>query len=281
MTKAKVISFINMKGGVGKTTLCISVAEYLANFLEKRVLIIDVDPQFNATQSLMGNFNRVDEYMDEIVGNKKTIRELFKNITSVYEKNTDLKADEIIVELNKNLHIICGDINLIFDGESRDPSRNRRIKKFINHNNLREHYDFIFIDCPPTISFFTDSAIIASDYFIIPAKIDRYSQLGTASLMSIINRLISDEELGIKPLGIIYTMIDGLMENLTQKTKEIKELFEEEESIKGIYIFKSYMQDVTDLKVGKQGNIASKYQKSYKDIKNICEEIIEKVEEGL
>ena len=56
-----VISFINMKGGVGKTTLCVDIAEYLANFMDKKVLIIDIDPQFNATQSILSKYDRVKE----------------------------------------------------------------------------------------------------------------------------------------------------------------------------------------------------------------------------
>lgn len=60
---APVISFINMKGGVGKTTLCVGIAEFLANHMGRKVLVIDIDPQFNATQSLMGHYDRVEEYM--------------------------------------------------------------------------------------------------------------------------------------------------------------------------------------------------------------------------
>ena len=59
----KVVSFINMKGGVGKTTLCIGIGEYLANYLNKKILFIDLDPQFNATQTLVNEFNLEDEYI--------------------------------------------------------------------------------------------------------------------------------------------------------------------------------------------------------------------------
>ncbi|HIF9162573.1 TPA: ParA family protein, partial [Photobacterium damselae] len=63
---APVVSFINMKGGVGKTTLCISVADYLANTLGKSVLVIDIDPQFNATQSFLNKYDLIEKYLTEL-----------------------------------------------------------------------------------------------------------------------------------------------------------------------------------------------------------------------
>ncbi len=84
---APVISFINMKGGVGKTTLCVGMGEYLANYLQKKILVIDIDPQFNATQSLMGHYSRVDEYLETIQPANKTIRKIF-------ELPNSLMADE-------------------------------------------------------------------------------------------------------------------------------------------------------------------------------------------
>ncbi|MDQ9182328.1 ParA family protein [Cronobacter sakazakii] len=78
---ASVISFINMKGGVGKTTLCVGIAEYLANYMHKNVLVIDIDPQFNATQSILNQYNRVDEYIEKLQPNKKNDS---KNIRNTY-----------------------------------------------------------------------------------------------------------------------------------------------------------------------------------------------------
>ncbi|WP_268875007.1 ParA family protein [Photobacterium kishitanii] len=68
---ASVISFINMKGGVGKTTLCVGVADFLATNFDKSILVIDIDPQFNATQSILNKHNLIDSYLTELKPNKK------------------------------------------------------------------------------------------------------------------------------------------------------------------------------------------------------------------
>lgn len=271
-----VISFINMKGGVGKTTLCIGVGEYFANTLNKKVLIIDLDPQFNATQSLLDKYNQVDNYLSNY-RHTKTVRQIFATTTDVYKTNTVVKSDEIIHEFSENLDVILGDINIIFDNNTMDNTRFKRVKKFISENKLKEVYDYIFIDCPPTISLYTDSAIIASDYYLVPIRIDQYSILGITNLLTVINNLKYDEELGIKPLGIIYTNIEN---NLTQKTQSIKDNFELEPGIRDLYFFKSVLSEVRDLKVGNQGNIASHYKKSREDIHRICLEIESLLKEG-
>jgi chromosome partitioning protein len=104
-----------MEGGVGKTTLCVGIGEYLANYLEKRVLIIDIDPQFNATQSILSKYKRVAEYLEDHLVNTKTIRRIFETKTSLVGKVQPANPEEIIVSLSQNLAMIFGDINTIFD----------------------------------------------------------------------------------------------------------------------------------------------------------------------
>ncbi len=271
----KVLSFINMKGGVGKTTLCIGVGEYFANFLSKKVLIIDLDPQFNATQSLLDKYNKVDDYLNDF-RHSKTVRQIFATTTDVYKANTVVDSDKIIHTFSENLDMVLGDINIIFDNNTMDNTRFKRVKKFISENNLKEKYDYILIDCPPTISLYTDSAIIASDYYLVPIKIDQYSILGITNLLTVINNLKYDEDLNIKPLGIIYTNVE---KKLTQKTQAIKDNFENEPGISDLHFFVSQLSEVRDLKVGNQGNIASHYKKSKEDIRQICLEIETQLEE--
>lgn len=110
---ASVISFINMKGGVGKTTLCVGIAEFMANYLGKRVLVIDVDPQFNATQSLLGHYGRVDEYLDQLQTNKITIRRIFEVPTSIMDTAQAIRPVDVITKVSDNLDVILGDINII------------------------------------------------------------------------------------------------------------------------------------------------------------------------
>lgn len=272
----KVISFINMKGGVGKTTLCIGIGEYLAHFMGKKILFIDLDPQFNTTQSLLNEFNLEDKYLnDYTTGNENnTVKRLFGSQTSLAEKFTMPQKNDIILELDRSMHLIQGTIDLILVESDKDGTKARVIRKFIKECKLKEEYDFIFIDCPPTITVYTDAALLASDYYLVPNRIDRYSILGIKLLKQVIDRLIDNEELDIKPLGIVYTMID----NPGPKTESLKRTFENSGIVKDIGIFQKFIRYYQNLQVGMQGNISSKYEKSKKDIKNISEEFLRRIE---
>jgi chromosome partitioning protein len=274
--KGKVVSFINMKGGVGKTTLCIGIGEYLANYYKKKILFIDLDPQFNATQSLVNEYDLEDEYLSNYSqgNNAKTVMRLFETQTTIAKKIDLPEPKDVLVKLNENMDLLPGTINLILVETDKDGSKAKKVNKFIQKNRLREKYDFIFIDCPPTISVYTDAALIASDLYLVPIRIDRYSILGIKLLKQVIDRLDDNENIGIKPLGIVYTMI----KEMTQKTKQLKETFESDTIVQEIGMFSNMTSQVNDLLVGYQGNIASKYKKSREDIKLICEEFLKRVE---
>lgn len=266
---APVISFINMKGGVGKTTLCISIGEYLANFQDKKVLIIDIDPQFNATQSFMGKLDKIEEYL-QIVRDKRTIKKLFEVNASIYEEDHILRKEEVIYNVYPKLDIIPGDINIMFEHNTVDNTRLIRIRNFIEDQKLRDIYDYIFIDCPPTISMYTEASIMSSTHYLMPMKIDQYSVLGATNLLSIINKLAKDQRLSISPLGVIYTDTN---KRPTKKTKVIKTSIETEKGIRDLYFFKSQFFKNRDLQVGQQFNFASSYVPSREAISNICLEL--------
>lgn len=271
---AKIVSFINMKGGVGKTTLCLGIGEYLSkeDTHNKKVLYIDMDPQFNTTQTLMNEYDLEEKYLREYY-KTKNVRKIFETPTTISERPNLPKSDDIIVKLDSNIHIIPGTINLIFEDTNRD-NKIRRLKKFIKDNNLRKDYDFIFIDCPPTISLYTDASLMASDYYLVPNRIDRYSILGIKLLKQVIDRLENDQDLEISALGIVYTMVG----DDTYKTSLLKKAFEDSEIVKEIGLFKGQARYVRDLLVGLQGNIASKYKNSREDIENICKEFLERID---
>lgn len=270
-----VISFINMKGGVGKTTLCVGIGEYLANHLEKKTLIIDIDPQFNATQSILSKYNRVQEYLDDHLVNTKTIRRIFETKSSLAGKVEPANPDEIIIEMSAKLDMIFGDINTIFDIE-QPAARLHKLKRFIADNNLKNKYDYIFIDSPPTISLFTDAALVASDYYLVPVKLDHYSILGATSLLSVIGNIKDTyDHKTIKNLGFVYT---NTVSPPSQKTRAMQQLFESTEPFNDLFFFRNRLSFAQDLMVGKQGNIASSYKISRQDIRSICNEFIARVE---
>jgi len=263
-----------MKGGVGKTTLCVGIAEYLANTMGKKVLVVDIDPQFNATQSILNKYGRVEEYLSSLQTEKKTIRKIFETPSSLVDHAKTPSFDDVVTIIDENLHMILGDINIIFD-TTQEGIRIFKLNRFINDNKLKDKYDFIFIDSPPTISLFTDAALIASNYYLVPVKIDHYSILGATSLISVISNLKHNHNPDIENLGFIYTNTDS---EITDKTAEIKNKFESTEPFSDLYFFENKLSFVRDLMVGKKGNIPSNYRKSRKEIGHICKEFIDRIE---
>ncbi|GEM_PF-322219 len=306
--EGKVISFINMKGGVGKTTLSIGIADYLARQQGKRVLIIDADPQFNCTQSLLQAYkaklqNKISEiiddmesdfdpkkiideiderteeenfYTEEVLAHGKTIYKLFQPQLDMASKYKLPKSEDLIINLIDTFDILCGDLNLVLANKSSDYSLVKRLKNFIEDNDLRSTYDYIFIDCPPTLTIYTDSALMASDYYVIPNRIDRYSIIGIDSLQKAVGNLIEEERIPLKCLGIIYTMVN---KNLAVKQQKIKDDFESKKAVNDLEIFNSTSSVVNHIQYGLSGTIPTRYKSSYQDIEAISMELVEKIKE--
>ncbi|MYY55183.1 AAA family ATPase [Lactobacillus salivarius] len=244
--EGKVISFINMKGGVGKTTLTINIANYLANKENKKILIIDLDPQFNATQALLlkqeknklsNNINKQDE--DEVefkaeVSSAEQYKKLSKNGKTAFQifyrtvitKNTQ---KDIIYEFSENISFVPGDLELSSVVAGDTASKVGLIDKFIKINNLKEKFDFILIDCPPTWSILTHSALYASKYYLIPSKLDFYSSIGINSLQNKISEKLTNDcmyqETSRKlfNLGIVFSMTTNLQSEKRLRETVIKD----------------------------------------------------------
>lgn len=220
----KVISFMNMKGGVCKTTLCANIANTLAVNFKKRVLVIDMDPQFNATQYILGITQKdYMEYYKKVKDEEKTIYHLFKDsksnekiseqpqkVKSLFNSNNVEESylrNNYIINIKEKFDMIVGDIDLIELQIIQKDSVSKRLTKYINFNKLRDEYEYILIDCPPTYSFFFISSYLASDTYIIPLKPDYVSSLGLSLLERAINS-IEDRNIDIKSSGVVYTLID-------------------------------------------------------------------------
>lgn len=150
----------------------------------------------------------------------------------------------------------------------------KKFKKFIDINNLREKYDFILFDCPPTLTIYTDGALLVSDYYLIPNRIDRYSIVGIDSLQKAIKDLIIEEEIHLKCLGLIYTMVK---KDMAQKQNKIRIDFENKKVVKEIDIFSSTLSVVDHIQWGTQGSLPTKYKNSYEDIEAITLELLTKI----
>lgn len=217
---------MNMKGGVGKTTICVNIAGNLA-IMDKKVLIIDIDPQMNASQYLL-----IPSILEQQLTSTSTIYGLYKkeieqSIPSFSgEEIPDNAVDDeskLILNIRSNLDILCGDLNM-----TRVTDRNGTLSDyldfFIRNNGLREVYDFIFIDCPPTDSFYTTSAQKASNFYILVIKPDYLSTIGVNLFNNSIRNynLRRTQETKVHQLGIIVNMFQRGNEYHAQKIEQVK-----------------------------------------------------------
>ena len=216
----KVVSVINYKGGVGKTTITANLASEMAN-RGKRVLVIDLDPQTNLTFSYM----KVEEW-SKTYEKEKTIKYWFDSIIDGTKTIPSFK--DLIVKKN-GVDLICSHLGLIdvdielaagLSAGTERQHRNNFIKtySYIRNelNTIKGQYDIVLFDCPPNFSIVTKNALVASDYYIVPAKMDYLSTLGinqlknhVTNLVSQYNDYIGDKNSKAQPkfLGVIATMI--------------------------------------------------------------------------
>ncbi len=209
---AKVISFINLKGGVGKTTTTIGTAMALADTYKKRVLVIDLDPQTNATVMLIG-----EEKWKELDDNGYTLNTLFED--EVDEKNnfslenTIQKGVGNIKDVDKVDLLPCS-VKLMYLQDYLASISNRRDycanpnDVFINKlGTLKYKYDYILIDCPPQIGILTFNGLKFSDAYIIPTIPDFLSTYGLPQIVNRIDIFSSNSRIKLKCLGVVLTKV--------------------------------------------------------------------------
>lgn len=184
----KTIAFANQKGGVGKTTCCINLAAALV-FLKRKVLLIDLDPQGNAT---MGS------------GIEKNNQTVTLNDILLGEKNI---VEAIIAKTPGGFSIIPGNSDLTNAEVSllRKPKQEHNLRHALQ--NIRQEYDFILMDCPPSLNMLTLNALVAADSVIIPMQCEYYALEGLSALMNTIEHVRSSNPT-LKIEGIIRTMYD-------------------------------------------------------------------------
>lgn len=236
MCRNNVISFMNMKGGVGKSTLCVNIAHCLSKHFNKRILLIDLDPQFNATQYLVPQ----DKYISEIYEQNKTIYNIFRERkVKPSLVDGDIEVDEANIQgleykINENLFLIPGDLQMVNVEKSNALGREHKLTKYIENNNLKAIYDFIFIDCPPTQSIYTLSAFYASNYYIMPVKPDFLSTLGINLFRNAIKEYNEEFPHKINCLGMIFTLAQEHTNHGSAKMQEIREKYK-------FHIFNNYI----------------------------------------
>jgi chromosome partitioning protein len=209
-----VLSFINLKGGVGKTTCAVAVAEFLAEEHRKRVLVIDLDPQTNATISLIS-----EERWAELDANGQTICQLFQDRLQNNSSSAKFDIDRAIVPRVSNLHggidslsLLASSLGLI---ELQDQLSKISDVNFyavspvdILANAVRPRladFEYVIIDCPPNLGIITLNGITISTGFVIPTIPDILSTYGVPQILNRIERFAQTKGISVPPLGIIIS----------------------------------------------------------------------------
>jgi chromosome partitioning protein len=205
----KAIAIFNQKGGVGKTTTNINLAACLA-LKGKKILILDIDPQGNTTSG-MG------------ISKKGLVRTMYEVLLS----DKIEPSDAIIPTRVKNLDIIPASVQLA--GAEIElvqlEGREKRLKKALD--KIKSKYDYIFIDCPPSLGLLTINSLTAVDSVLIPIQCEFYALEGVSQLMSTIDLVKRNMNPKLEIQGVILSMFDGRTNLSIQVVEEVKKYFKE------------------------------------------------------
>jgi chromosome partitioning protein len=204
----KIIAVANQKGGVGKTTTAVNLAASIG-VLEKKTLIIDMDPQGNATSGFGVNPYKVESSIYDSIINSKPIKDMILQTEIAYLKivpsNIDLTGAEI--EL----------VPLI--------SRETKLKEAIAP--IKEDFDYIFIDCPPSLGLLTINTLTAADSILIPIQCEYYALEGVSKLLNTIELVKKSLNPKLEIEGVVLTMYDSRTTLAQQVSEEIRKHFKE------------------------------------------------------
>lgn len=263
----KVVSILNMKGGVGKTMITFTLAYALAAFHDKKVLAIDFDPQANLSEAFM-TFQEYREHRD----NKKVISDIFSDLEAIVGPVTRrhphrVTLDSMISSITQFedggcIDLVPSELELS-DVLQRSGGANleRRLKLVLD--GRKNAYDFVLIDCAPTYSVLTNNSLVASDFVLIPVRPDPFSSRGIPLLLQKIDthNSASPQEEKIEILGIVFSMVREKQYVTSVKSeiyREQRNVFQSE-----IRYHENYSRGIFDNKTIYETNATSEFKEGF------------------
>lgn len=205
----RILAVANQKGGVGKTTTAINLAASLAEY-QKNVLIIDMDPQGNTTSGFGVDKNELEHSLYDLITDNCTIQEcIMENVLF-----------DTLSLIGSNVNLSGAEIELI------DVERKEFILKDAL-DEIREQYDFIVIDCPPSLSMLTVNALSAADTVLVPIQCEYYALEGLTQLLHTINLVKSRLNPDLEMEGVVFTMYDARTNLSLQVVENVKDNLQE------------------------------------------------------
>ena len=195
MSRCKTIAIANQKGGVGKTTTAFSLGVSLANN-NKKVLIVDADPQANLT-TYMG-------YYDE-----NELPVTLSTLLERYIEDKEINSEEAILHHQEKVDLIPSDLSLAMTESNLQNAMSREYAMKNCLSSLKDKYDYIIIDCMPSLSMITTNALACSDQVIIPVQSQYLSARGMGHLLNIVSRVRRQLNKELKVGGILMTLVDN------------------------------------------------------------------------
>ena len=208
----KIISLINQKGGVGKTTTSINLAASLA-ILNKKVLLVDLDPQCNATTGIGLNKGNIEKSIYNVLNGTATIEE------------------SILKTKYKNLYVLPANINLagidieLEQQTNSNVAKSEHLKRHISQ--IKDDYDYIIIDCPPALGIITTNALATSDSVIIPVQCEYFALEGITQLLKAIMYTQQNLNPSLSIEGVLLTMLDARTNLGLEVVEEIRSYFKD------------------------------------------------------